>query len=136
MRSRDWITEELRKPLDLALVQQFHMSDGSVVNYMPPNALVDQANRIFGRDGWSFSVNVPDEQPIGVIVVMVRVEVMFPGAKAPVVRADVGTSILGDAPNAGYLAMSCAIFDGLSRALRTFGAQFGLGLTYHETDFT
>lgn len=46
------VLDLLAQPLDLALVRERARDDGSVFAYLDGQAIIDQANRIFGFGGW------------------------------------------------------------------------------------
>lgn len=136
----DWeaISAELAKPLDRRHVKP--PPQGKYGEYVDAYHIISEANRIFGFDGWTYTVSRLDctncaeverkgnmQWQIGYFAV-VRVHV------AGVTREDVGHGqghgkSQGDAHDS---AVKEAVTDGLKRALRTFGNPFGLAL-YDKT---
>lgn len=122
---------ELQKKLDPAHVKP--PAPGKYGNYIEGWHAIAEANRIFGFDGWSYSVKSVSETnclekqdgkwAVGYIAV---VSVTAGGVS----REDAGHGqghgkSLGDAHDS---AIKEAVTDGLKRALRSFGNPFGLAL--------
>lgn len=112
--------EELDKPLDAANVSKRQGPGGKALSYVSGFYAIATANRVFGYDGWSYSVQSFREVGKG-FVAHVRVEVKT--ADGVVVREDVGWG--QDDPEK---AIKEAVTDALKRALRSFGDQFGNSL--------
>ena len=106
---------------------------GTQLSYIEGYHAIDEANRIFGFDGWSHAVNTiqlldnshyeKNGKEHYVITYLARVCVTINGKTSE----DVGTGT-ADQTNAGdahEMAVKTAVTDGLKRALRVFGAQFG-----------
>lgn len=132
-------TEELlQKNLDPSLVKQRQGQP-----YIEGHTAIDQANRIFGFEGWGYDVvGGPELQRIENMDGKTG-EVKYSYAYSAIVRVSAG-----DAPartDVGYhpvqankqgiytaeahdTAIKAAVTDGLKRALRSFGAQFGNSL--------
>lgn len=103
-------------------------------DYLPGWFVIDQANRIFGHDRWSYEVgdlSLVGEDEAGekvLYLARVRVTVLDDDGDKIVQREDVG---MGDQKNTRRLldahgnAAKAAVTDALKRALRTFGNQFG-----------
>ena len=125
------IAKLLDQPLDPALVSQRQGPSGKMLDYIEGYSAIDQANRIFGHDGWSYEVfNVKYNDSARSYTADVTVWAL--GCR----RADVGlTSLAGDGPEHHDMAMKGAVTDAMKRALRTFGAQFGNSL-YAKTPTT
>jgi len=133
----DWkhITAELEKKLDPAHVKP--PPQGKYGDYIEGWWAIAEANRIFGFDGWSYTLDelrLTNEQegPDGKhrVGYLARVTVCVD----EVARGDVGHGqgfgkSLGDAHDS---AVKEAVTDALKRALRTFGNPFGLAL-YDKT---
>jgi len=127
----------LAQPLDPVLIQERAGRDGRVFAYLDGPTVISQANRIFGFDGWGAEVvgdlaynsntlaNSDGEVlAIGFYTVAVRVSVVGCPAKS-----DVGCGFVADnTPEAHEAAAKGAVTDGIKRALRHFGEQFGNGL--------
>jgi DNA repair and recombination protein RAD52 len=128
----------LAQPLDPALVSEREARDGRLLQYIEGWAAIQQANRIFGHDGWGAEVvgevsyrpiilvdSTSDAPPTaGMYTAVVRVSVRgFPP------RSDVGCAfVTEETPEAHEVAYKGAVTDALKRALRHLGEQFGLGL--------
>ncbi len=131
-------TRALSQPLDPSLVRQRRGRAGMVYHYLEGHAVIDQANRIFGYGGWGYGL-VGD-------VTLRRMESVDPrsgevkasfGYSAPVrvtvagaqPRTDIGFhAVADDTPDGHDTAIKGAVTDGMKRALRSFGVQFGNGL--------
>ena len=131
-------TRALAQPLDPSLVRQRRGRAGMVYHYLEGHAVIDQANRIFGHGGWGYGL-VGD-------VTLRRMESVDPrtgevktsfGYSAPVrvtvagaqPRTDIGFHpVVDDTPDGHDTAMKASVTDGMKRALRSFGGQFGSGL--------
>ena len=129
------VTQALGQPIDLALVSQRKGRGGRVFDYLEGHAVIAQANDIFGYGGWGYEL-VGD-------VTLRRVETVDPqtgevtvsqGYSAPVrvtvagalPRTDLGVHPVAEDTLDGHdTAMKGAVTDGLKRAFRSFGVQFG-----------
>ena len=138
----DWkaASAELAKPLDKAAIRP--PAPGKYGEYVDGLHVISEANRIFGRDGWSYTVtrlecasssvfelkgnNGPYQQHRVAYVCAVRVDV------GGVVREGVACGTGNGKPeNIGDVIESAvkeAETDALKRALRSFGNTFGLAL--------
>lgn len=135
----DWETvrAELQKPLNPSAVKP--PAPGKYGNYVDSYHVITEANRIFGEDGWSYSITSLDQ--------VCRVECLDKkgnpqvrvGWKATVRVEAGGTFKEGSAVGSGYAspdneadahesAVKEAETDALKRALRTYGNTFGLAL--------
>lgn len=122
---------------------QSRRQGGQNVDYVGTQYVIDRLNEIFGYEKWSFTIvsqSWHDEGEVGKkgghgvnrvvsAEAHVRLRVEFEDGSV-VEREDVG---LGDAVNptiygARMQALKSAVSDGLKRAARTLGPQFGLGL--------
>ena len=128
-------TRALAQPLDPSLVRQRRGRAGMVYHYLEGHSVIDQANRIFGHGGWGYGL-VGD-------VTLRRMESVDPrtgevkasfGYSAPVrvtvagaqPRTDIGFhTVVDDTPDGHDTAIKGAVTDGMKRALRSFGGQFG-----------
>ena len=131
------VTQALGQPLDPALVSQRKGRGGRVFDYLEGHAVIAQANRIFGYGGWGFEL-VEN-------VTLRRIETVDPqtgevtvsqGYSAPVrvtvagalPRTDTGVHPVTEDTFDGHdTAMKGAVTDGMKRAFRSFGVQFGNG---------
>ena len=131
------VSQALGQPVDPELVSQRKGRGGRVFDYLEGHAVIDQANRIFGFGGWGYEL-VGD-------VTLRRIETVDPqtgevkvdqGYSAPVrvtvagalPRTDLGVHPVAEDNFDGHdTAMKGAVTDGLKRAFRSFGVQFGNG---------
>ncbi len=129
------VSQALGQPIDPELVSQRKGRGGRSFDYLEGHAVIDQANRIFGYGGWGYEL-VGD-------VTLRRIETVDPqtgevkveqGYSAPVrvtvagalPRTDVGVHPVAEDNFDGHdTAMKAAVTDGLKRAFRSFGGQFG-----------
>jgi DNA recombination protein Rad52 len=127
----------LAKPLDRLLVAERESRDGRILHYIEGWTAINQANRIFGYDGWGtelvgevgfrpIHLTDPDTEAtlaVGMYSAVVRVTVR---GCAP--RSDAGCGfVTADTPEGHETAYKGAVTDALKRALRYFGNQFGNG---------
>ena len=132
------ITDKLAQPLDASLVSHRRGRGNRNFSYVEGRTAIDQANRIFGHGGWGHEVvgdvTLRDLDQVNTQTGEVRriraytstVKVTVPGAPA---RTDVGFQPVAEETVEGHeTAYKGAVTDGLKRALRTFGAQFGNAL--------
>ncbi len=131
------VTQALGQPLDPELASQRKGRKGQVYDYLEGHIVIAQANRIFGYGGWGYEL-VGD-------VTLRRIETVNPqtgevkveqGYSAPVrvsvagalPRTDIGVHPVAEDNFDGHdTAIKGAVTDGLKRAFRSFGAQFGNG---------
>ena len=131
------VSQALGQPIDPELVSQRKGRGGKFFDYLEGHAVIDQANRIFGFGGWGYEL-VGD-------VTLRRIETVDPqtgevkvdqGYSAPVrvtvagalPRTDIGVHRVAEDNFDGHdTAMKGAVTDGLKRAFRSFGVQFGNG---------
>lgn len=122
----------LGQPIDPKIVKSRPVGSGRKADYIAGYSAINQANRLFGYDGWGYEIV---ELSIGATAVIARVRVTVVGAPS---REDVGVEaakistktreyipLEGDALD---MAVKAAVTDGLKRGLRSFGAQFGNSL--------
>ena len=123
--------DALNQPLDPALVSQRRGGGGRQLSYVKGHHIIDQANRIFGFNGWGYEivsgptlhtiVKPGQESPSYGYSATVRVDV-----QGCPYRMDVGFNSVADhTPDGHDTAIKGAVTDGMRRALRSFGAQFG-----------
>ena len=131
------VTEILGQPLDPELASQRKGRKGQFYDYLEGHAVIAQANRIFGYGGWGYELAGD--------VTLRRVETVDPqtgevkveqGYSAPVrvtvagalPRTDIGVHpVVEDTFDGHDTAMKGAVTDGMKRAFRSFGVQFGNG---------
>ena len=131
------VTNALGQPIDPALVSQRKGRGGRVFDYLEGHAVIDQANRIFGYGGWGYEL-VGD-------VTLRQIETVDPQTgevktacayNAPVrvtvagalPRTDTGVHPVAEDTLDGHdTAIKGAVTDGMKRAFRSFGVQFGNG---------
>ena len=123
------------------IVSQRRGRAGMVYHYLEGHVVIDQANSIFGHGGWGYDL-VGDVTLRQFEVVDPRtgevktssaysapVRVTVAGAPS---RTDVGFHAVAEETSDGHdTALKGAVTDGLKRALRSFGVQFGNG---HSTE--
>ena len=132
------VTQALDQPLDPALVSQRKGRGGRTFDYLEGHLVIDQANRIFGYGSWGAEL-VGD-------VTLRRIETVDPRTgevkasqaySAPVrvtvagalPRADIGVHPVTEETADGHdMAIKAAVTDGMKRAFRSFGCQFGKSL--------
>ncbi len=132
------VTEQLNNPLDPALVSQRKGRANRDYVYVEGRTAIDQANRIFGFGGWGYELvgevtqwqNEHTDPQTGEVKRVrsyaATVKVTVPGAPP---RTDVGFHTVAEESGEGHeTAYKAAVTDGLKRALRSFGAQFGNAL--------
>ena len=131
------VTETLGQPLDPELVSQRKGRKGHVYDYLEGHVVIEQANRIFGRGGWGYEqlgdvtlrqVETVDAETGEVKTVCgysASVRVTVAGALP---RTDIGVHPVTEETFDGHdTAMKAAVTDGMKRAFRSFGVQFGNG---------
>jgi DNA recombination protein Rad52 len=132
--------ELLAQSLDPNLVSLRPGTDGRMVAYIEGYQVINQANRIFGYGRWGSEIIGPigfrrlkpasaDSAVAGIYSARVRVR-----ASGHASRSDVGCGVVAEqTADAHETAMKAAVTDGMKRALRQFGDQFGNAL-YDRTD--
>ena len=134
----DEVAALLAQPLDHALVSERELRDGRLIQYIEGWVVINQANRIFGHDGWGAEV-VGDVayRPVSLVDLVTDATAavgMYSATVRVTVRgcppkADVGCGFVAEeTPEAHEAAYKGAVTDALKRALRHFGDQFGNGL--------
>ena len=132
------VTQALGQPLDPNLVSQRKGRGGRVFDYIEGHVVIDQANRIFGYGGWGMEL-VGDvtlrriesvDGKTGEVMVSqaysAPVRVTVAGALP---RTDIGVHPVTEETVDGHdTAMKGAVTDGMKRAFRSFGCQFGNSL--------
>ena len=131
------VSQALGQPLDPALASQRKGRAGRSYDYLEGHVVIDQANRIFGCGGWGYELAGD--------VTLRQIETVDPqtgevktvsGYSAPVrvtvagslPRTDIGVHPVAEDTFDGHdTAMKGAVTDGMKRAFRSFGVQFGNG---------
>ena len=139
------VTQALGQPLDSQLVSQRKGRGGKSFDYLEGHIVIAQANRIFGYGGWGYEL-VEN-------VTLRRIETVDPqtgevkveqGYSAPVrvtvagalPRTDIGVHPVAEDTFDGHdTAIKGAVTDGLKRAFRGFGVQFGNGFYGDQPQF-
>ncbi len=129
------VTQKLGEAIDPNIVSQRRGRGGKTFDYLEGHVVIEQANRIFGFGGWGHEL-VGD-------VTLRQVEMVDPetgelktvsGYTAPVrvtvagapPRTDIGVHPVTEETFDGHdTAMKAAVTDGMKRAFRSFGVQFG-----------
>ena len=137
------VTQALGEPLDPSLVSQRTGRGGRVFDYLEGHAVIDQANRIFGFGGWGCElvgdvtlrrIESVDSQTGEVKVAQAYsapVRVTVAGALP---RTDIGVHPVSEDTVDGHdTAIKGAVTDGMKRAFRSFGVQFGNGFYGDQT---
>lgn len=137
--------ERLQQPLDANLVKRRKGPSGRSLSYIEAYAVIDQANRIFGEGNWHYTVTEgPTLHRIDIVnpqtgeitgaeqYYTARVAVYLLGRR---MFEDVGVTAVaqpqdGRTPGAELheTAYKGSVSDGMKRAMRGFGAQFGNSL--------
>ena len=131
------VTQALGQPLDPALASQRKGRAGRSYDYLEGHVVIEQANRIFGFGGWGYElagdvtlrrIETVDTQTGEVKVSLgysAPVRVTVAGALP---RTDLGVHPVAEDTLDGHdTAMKGAVTDGMKRAFRSFGVQFGNG---------
>ena len=131
------VTNALGQPLDPALVSQRKGRAGRTYDYLEGHVVIDQANRIFGFGGWGYElagdvtlreiehVDTKTGEVKRTHVYSAPVRVTVAGALP---RTDIGFNAVAEDNADGHeTAVKGAVTDGMKRALRSFGVQFGNG---------
>ena len=131
------VTQALGQPLDPSLVSQRRGRGGKSFDYLEGHVVIAQANAIFGYGGWGYEL-VGDVSLRRIETVDTRTgEVTVSHAySAPVrvtvagalPRTDIGVHPVTEDNLDGHdTAIKGAVTDGMKRAFRSFGVQFGNG---------
>ena len=131
------VSQALGQPLDPALASQRKGRAGRSYDYLEGHVVIEQANRIFGYGGWGYELagDVTLRQVETVDTQTGEVKVSL-GYSAPVrvtvagalPRTDIGVHPVAEDTLDGHdTAIKGAVTDGMKRAFRSFGVQFGNG---------
>ena len=137
------VTQALGQPLDPALASQRKGRGGRSFDYLEGHVVIEQANRIFGYGGWGYELadDVTLRQIETVDTQTGEVKVSL-GYSAPVrvtvagalPRTDIGVHPVAEDTLDGHdTAIKGAVTDGMKRAFRSFGVQFGNGFYGDQT---
>ena len=131
------VIQKLDQPLDGALVSQRKGRGGKFFDYLEGHVVIAQANSIFGYGGWGYelagdvtlrqleSVDPQTGEVKTASVYMAPVRVTVAGALP---RTDLGFhAVTDETPDGHDTASKGAVTDGMKRAVRSFGVQFGNG---------
>ena len=131
------VIEKLGQPLDSSLVSQRKGRGGKSFDYLEGHAVIAQANEIFGYGGWGYelvgdvtlrqfeTVDTQTGEVKTASVYMAPVRVTVAGALP---RTDLGLhAVTEETPDGHDTASKGAVTDGMKRAFRSFGCQFGNG---------
>ena len=131
------VSQALGQPLDPALGSQRKGRAGRSYDYLEGHVVIEQANRIFGYGGWGYElagdvtlrqIETVDTQTGEVKVASAYsapVRVTVAGALP---RTDIGVHPVAEDTLDGHdTAIKGAVTDGMKRAFRSFGVQFGNG---------
>ena len=137
------VSQALGQPLDPALASQRKGRGGRSYDYLEGHVVIEQANRIFGYGGWGYElagdvtlrqVETVDPQTGEVKTVSgysAPVRVTVAGALP---RTDIGVHPVAEDTLDGHdTAIKAAVTDGMKRAFRSFGVQFGNGFYGDQT---
>ena len=129
------VTQQLAASLDPSLVAQRKGRAGHTYAYLAGRVAIAQANRLLGYGGWGYDLvgevtprelTTRDAQTGAVehaTAYTATVRLHVPGVPP---RTDVGFQVVAEESVQGHeTAYKGAVTDGLKRALRTLGAQFG-----------
>jgi len=137
------IREKLNQSLPKNAIKQREGGRGMMLDYLEGWWAIQNANKIFGVDNWSYEpvfehmkhIVLPDTKKgkkTGLYVIPVVLKVNLNGKE--IVRSDIGsTQYYGE--EGKEMAIKGCVTDALKRCLRTFGEQFGL-LLYDKGDTT
>ena len=129
------VTQALGEALDPELVSQRKGRGGRSFDYLEGHAVITQANRIFGYGGWGYQlVGDVTLRRIETVNAQTGEATVTQGYSAPVrvtvagalPRTDVGVHPVTEDNFEGHdTAIKGAVTDGMKRAFRSFGVQFG-----------
>ena len=140
------VTRALAQPLDPAIVSQRRGRAGMIYHYLEGHTVIDQANLIFGHGGWGYElvgdVTLRQMETVDSRTGEVKISSAYSApvrvtvAGAPS-RTDVGFhAVAEETPEGHDTALKGAVTDGMKRALRSFGVQFGNGLYGDQVDWS
>ena len=131
------VNQALEQPLDPSLVSRRRGHGGKFYDYLEGHVVFEQANRIFGRGAWGYdqigdarlrrieTVDPETGEITDSLAYSARVRVSVAGALP---RTDTGFHAVAEKTVDGHdTAIKGAVTDGVKRAFRSFGVQFGNG---------
>ena len=131
------VSQALGQPLDPALASQRKGRGGRSFDYLEGHVVIEQANRIFGYGGWGYelagdvtlrqveTVDTKTGEVTTASAYSAPVRVTVAGALP---RTDIGVHPVAEDTLDGHdTAIKGAVTDGMKRAFRSFGVQFGNG---------
>ena len=131
------VTQILAQPLDPELVSQRKGRGGKSFDYLEGHAVIDQANRIFGYGGWGYElvgdvtlrqVEEVDSQTGEIKTASAYCAPVRVSVAGALPRTDIGVHPVAEDTVDGHdTAIKGAVTDGMKRAFRSFGVQFGNG---------
>jgi DNA repair and recombination protein RAD52 len=122
------ILKALAEPIDASRVKQRDGAGGKKLSYIEAYDAIDTANRIFGYDGWSHSLEGYEHDTANKLF-YARVTVRAQIGTVFVSHGDIGVGVYSKGTQQEVeKAIKEAVSDGLKRALRAFGDQFGNSL--------
>ena len=132
------VTNTLSQPIDSSLVSQRKGRGGRVFDYLEGHVVIDQANRIFGYGGWGVElvgdVTLRRIETVDTNTGEVKVSLAYSAPVRVTVagalpRTDIGVHPVTEETVDGHdTAMKGSVTDGMKRAFRSFGPQFGNSL--------
>jgi DNA repair and recombination protein RAD52 len=142
----EWLTPQqldaLSQPLDMRLIKHRKGGDGKMLAYITGKTAIDTANRIFGFGGWGVKVlartreTCADGKKGTMEFYTCDVELYVVGAAFPFPGDGVGIVTEPFTIEMHEKARKDAYTDALKRALRHYGAAFGLVLYDGDDDET
>ncbi len=131
------ITQALGQPLDPKLVSQRRGRGNKSFDYLEGHAVIDQANRIFGYGGWGYElvgdvtlrqIETVDSETGEVKTARAYCAPVRVTVAGALPRTDIGVHpVTEDTVDGHDTAIKGAVTDGMKRAFRSFGVQFGNG---------
>ena len=132
------VTKALGEPLDPTLISQRRGRGGRTYDYLEGHVVIKQANNIFGHGGWGTEligdvtlrqIETIDPQTGEVKVTSAYSAPVRVAVAGALPHTDIGFHAVAEDNAEGHdTAIKGAVTDGMKRALRTFGVQFGNGL--------
>ena len=132
------VTQSLAQPLDPSLVSQRKGRGGRTFDYLEGHVVIDQANRTFGFGGWGVElvgdVTLRRIETVDTNTGEVKVSLAYSATVRVTVagalpRTDIGVHPVTEETVDGHdTAMKGCVTDGMKRAFRSFGPQFGNSL--------
>ena len=131
------VIEKLGQPIDPALVSQRKGRGGRTFDYLEGHVVIAQANRIFGYGGWGYElvgdVSLRRVEEVDSKTGEIKTESVYSAPVRVTVagalpRTDIGVHPVAEDTADGHdTAIKGAVTDGMKRAFRSYGCQFGNG---------